>query len=148
MSKITERSYTLDITRNSVRAKPSTHHKFTHLFQCRGSLDKMVSVKQPTVATTTARVDVIYVKAYNAKEAKNVLESLGLLNKRYKMVKVILDNRDDSLIAIPVTESFNDLSNTLRKVNCASRLKQFIVKIGTETVPFSSSSMGRMKQKR
>jgi hypothetical protein len=147
---ITRRSYILEVTSSSVRSKPPTHNNFTPSFQYRSlaSVDKKICARQPTVATTTAQVVVIYVNAKNAKEAKNALESLGLLNRRYKMIKVNHNNHDDNLIAIPVTESFSDLASAVREVNYASRLKQLIVKSGTETVPFSSSLMGRMKQKR
>ncbi|KAL3809635.1 hypothetical protein ACHAXA_010610 [Cyclostephanos tholiformis] len=146
------RSYIIDVSRtargNFVRTKSLKHHKFPVE---RSTMPKSdISARQPTAAATTAQADVIYVNAHNAKKAKNVLESLGLLNKRYKMVKVNYDYRDDNLIAIPVTERFTDqlLADNVRGVNCASRLKQFIVKRGIETVPLSSSSMGRMKQKR
>jgi hypothetical protein len=159
----TIRSYIIDVARisadNSHQAKPS-RQKVIHSnarknmvassSKCRTSADKRVNERQP--AATTSQADVIYVNAHNAKGAKNVLESLSFLDKRYKMVKAKeeYDDRDDDLIAIPVTKSCLDqLSEyNTRDDDCTSRLKRLIVRRGTETVPFSSSSMGKMKQKR
>lgn len=160
----TRRSYIVDVARisagNALQAKPS-RQKVIHSnawksmvassSQCRSSVDKIINERQPT-ATTTSQVDVIYVNAHNAKGAKIVLESLSFLDKRYKMVKAKaeFDDRDDELIAIPVTESCIDQlsADNTREDDCTSRLKRLIVRRGTETVPFSSSSMGKMKQKR
>lgn len=162
----TRRSYIVDVTRINVssdafQSKPPMHHKIIGFSaskntvasssQCRSSVDKKINGRQPS-ATMTSHANVIYVNAHNAKEAKTVLESLGFLDKRYKMVKIKHDDQDDHLIAIPVTESFTDqsLTDNERGINsndCISRLKQWIVRRGTEMVPFSSSSTGKMKQK-
>ena len=93
-----------------------------------------------------SETDVIYVEQSNAKKTKIELESLGYLDKRYKMIAT------DSLIALPVTETYLSYRN-MRKVqnmgnDCKYAFENMIVKIGKETVPLSSSSMGRLKQKR
>ena len=160
----TRRSYIIDVVMisagNALQAKPSRQKNIhsnagknmvASSSQCRTSADKRLHERQPTV-TTTSQADVIYVQRDNAKGAKNVLESLSFLDRRYKMVKAtaIYHDRDDDLIAIPVTESCIDLlsADNTRDDDFTSRLKRLIVRRGTETVPFSSSSMGKMKQKR
>ncbi|KAL3776942.1 hypothetical protein ACHAW5_009254 [Stephanodiscus triporus] len=160
------RSYIVDVTRINVssdafQSNPAMHHKIIGFgapnntvassSQCRSSVDKKINGRQPS-ATMTSHANVIYVNAHNAKDTKTVLESLGFLDKRYKMVKIKLDDQDDQLIAIPVTESFIDQSfadneGGINSNDCTSRLKQWIVRRGTETVPFSSSLTGKMKQK-
>ena len=92
------------------------------------------------------KVDVIYIAARHAKEVKNELELLGLLDKRYKMVKVdsisskeadgCLGDRADNLVAIPVT----------KQCTGPETISRLVIGRGTEMVPFSSSSMGKMKQ--
>ena len=101
--------------------------------------------------------NVIYVKSCHAKTVKNELEQIGLLDKRYKMISVSNDE-----IAIPI------LSNSQSSIvddNCSNRnrnhdkdddggkddsmpsYQQWVLRYGTELVPFSSSYLGRMKNK-
>eukprot|EP00956_Cyclotella_meneghiniana_P003192 scaffold3926_cov26-Cyclotella_meneghiniana.AAC.4 len=84
--------------------------------------------------------NVIYVKKSNAKKAKIELESLGYLDKRYKMIPVA---NDSNLIAIPITEvcysylhERNDNSNGSTD---KSSFEPVIVQVGRELVPCSSS---------
>ncbi|KAL3803338.1 hypothetical protein HJC23_009302 [Cyclotella cryptica] len=100
--------------------------------------------------------DVVYVSNSNAKKVKVELESLGYLDKRFKMVKVLADGTN--LIAIPITDSC--LSYLKRKGNrsdcgdgsqdneSAYMFETLIVNTGRESVPLSSSSMGKLKQRR
>jgi len=85
---------------------------------------------------TLTKTDVVLVEARRAKEVKNELDRLGFLDKRYKMVKV----EDSNRLAIPFTEQFN--------VEASLSLKDMVVRVGLEMVPFSSSYMSKIKQKR
>jgi len=85
---------------------------------------------------TLTKTDVVLVEARRAKEVKNELDRLGFLDKRYKMVKV----EDSNRLAIPITEQFN--------VEASLSLKDMVVRVGLEMVPFSSSYMSKIKQKR
>jgi hypothetical protein len=160
----TRRSYIVDVMRvnagNALLSNP-TRHKIIHpnarknmaasSSQCHTSVDNRINERKPTAATAS-QADVIYVNAHDAKGVKNVLESLRFLDKRYKMVKAKkYDAQDDDLIAIPVTERCIDhlSADNPRDDDCTTgRLKRWIVRRGTETVPFSSSWMGKIKQKR
>jgi len=85
---------------------------------------------------TLTKTDVVLVEARRAKEVKNELDRLGFLDKRYKMVKV----EDSNRLAIPITEQFD--------VEASLSLKDMVVRVGLEMVPFSSSYMSKIKQKR
>ena len=85
---------------------------------------------------TLTKTDVVLVEARRAKEVKNELDRLGFLDKRYKMVKV----EDSNLLAIPITEQYN--------VESSTSLKDMVVRVGKELLPFSSSYMSKIKQKR
>ena len=110
-----------------------------------------------TIKNGKTLVDVVYVAARHAKEVKNELESLGYLDKRYKMVKVDrrpqavddgAEGRIDHLIAIPVT---NEAVVTGPDNSTTSESKSFqslLVGRGKVMVPFSSAATGRMKQKK
>ena len=121
-------------------------------------------------------VDVIYVPARNAKEIKNELESLNYLDKRYKLAKVERrapdthdgEGRVENLIAVPITkrcvDQLADMATILDKTSCPEAEKtamvtspqgpehcpfqRLMVGCGTERVPYSASSIGRMKQRR
>ena len=156
---------------NKAAAKSSRDHRNTRQ---QSKTPVVTSNSRPPTKTIngkqhdTVQVDVIYVAARHAKEVKNELESLGFLDKRYKMVKVVRrDASDDAdtsvttedgkcaenLIAIPVTkqcvqqvstETSSDLTSSTLPNHSFERL---VVGRGTEMVPFSSSSMGKMKQR-
>ena len=123
-----------------------------------------------------AQVPVVYVKSCHAKIVKIVLEQRGFLDKRYKMISVP-NSADDIMIAIPIIHDVknnlqcafdpivgvNPLSgditdNSDGKVeddtssSCSMSLAlqnrtSVIVRYGTELVPYSSSFLGRMKNK-
>ena len=107
-------------------------------------MDSHVQVENKT------ETNVIYVKKSNAKKAKIELESLGYLDKRYKMIPVA---NDANLIAIPITEvcySYLHERNGNNKNGSTdmSSFESVIVQVGRESVPFSSSLIGKLKQKR
>ncbi len=99
------------------------------------------------------QTNVIYVKSCNAKAAKNELEKRGLLDKRYKMMP--MPNNDE--IAIPVIiltnpqnyfdVSCNDDDHYGNGIVTLPTLPQWAIRNGTEYVPYSSSFLGRMKNK-
>jgi len=117
--------------------------------------------------TSKVQVDVIYVPANYAKEVKNELESLCFLDKRYKMIKVEkmpLDNTDGggdvityngkcvgNLIAVPVMKQYID-QGVRTSTEAAQQPKYsfegLMVGRGVELVPFSSSTIGKMKQRK
>ena len=93
-----------------------------------------------------SETNVIYVTKSNAKKAKIELESLGYLDKRYKMILVA---NDANLIAIPITRICLSYLNERNDSNMdKSSFESFIVQVGRESVPFSSSLTGKLKQKR
>jgi len=110
------------------------------------------------------QVDVIYVSARNAKGVKNELESLGFLDKRYKLIKVERTSSEDvniatedkqsteNLIAIPVTkqciEQVGETTNASSNETTPNMLEALVVGKGMEMVPYSSSSMSKMKQRK
>jgi len=117
--------------------------------------------------TSKVQVNVIYVPANYAKEVKNELESLGFLDKRYKMIKVEkmpLDNADGggdvmahdgkcvgNLIAVPVMNQY--IGQGVRTFTETAQQPKYsfeglMVGRGVELVPFSSSAMGKMKQRK
>ena len=107
-------------------------------------MDSQVPIENKT------ETNVIYVKKSNAKKAKIELESLGYLDKRYKMIPVA---NDSNLIAIPITEvcySYLHERNDNNKNGSTdmSSFESVIVQVGRELVPFSSSLIGKLKQKR
>ena len=98
---------------------------------------------QGTQSWETA-ADVIYVTKPNAKKVKVELESLGYLDKRFKMVPVASDK---SLIALPITNACLLYLKRANKEPVCS-FEEIVTKIGKESVPLSSSSVGKLKQKR
>lgn len=97
--------------------------------------------------------NVIYVKSCHAKIVKNELEQIGLLDKRYKMISVSKDE-----IAIPILSNSQSSSvddNNCTKINhdkddkddSMSSYPQWVIRYGTELVPYSSSYLGKMKNK-
>ena len=100
----------------------------------------------PTPLENKSETNVVYVTKSNAKKAKIELESLGYLDKRYKMIPVA---NDANLIAIPIMGvclSYLHERNDSNADN--SSFESFIVQVGRESVPFSSSHTGKLKQKR
>lgn len=108
-------------------------------------------IKQKELAT------VIYVESRHAKAVKNELELHGLLDKRYKMIPVGGNNNE---IAIPIIVNphtnidqmivagiNNDDINDGTSIRFSMNFRQWVMRSGTEMVPFSSSSMGKMKNK-
>ena len=132
-----QRSYMINITRNSQIIKPSTADKFTSRRSTKSAV--VTTANLPTVKDITGKstieVDVVYVKSRQAKLVKNKLESLGFLEKRCKLVKV-----EHDLIAVPVKEKFN-IDGTRDET-----LSNLIIRSGREKVPFSSSAMSKLKQ--
>lgn len=149
------RSYLVNIKRPvkcKKTVKPSQHqannghHPKSQLVTAKGA--------QTINGKTMIEADVIYAAARHAKKLKNKLESLGFLDKRYKMVK--LSDHDannllmegvkvkENLIAIPVTNHCIETSD----LTSASIFTGLMVGRGKEMVPFSSSSMGKMKQQK
>jgi hypothetical protein len=111
--------------------------------------------EEPSSILSQPEADVVYVSASNAKKVKVELESLEYLDKRYKMVKVVSGNAN--LIALPITDSC--LSYLIKKGNRSEAsdgsggeslfaFESLIVKTGRESVPLSSSSLGKLKQRR
>lgn len=124
-----------------------------------------------------AQVPVVYIKSCHAKAVKNELEQRGLLDKRYKMISVPNSSDDDDMIAIPIIQDakkkslqsvFDPLvvgvnppsddtttdnnSDDKDDSSCSMSLvlqnrSSVIVRYGTELVPYSSSFLGRMKNK-
>ena len=106
-------------------------------------MDSQVPVENKT------ETNVIYVKKSNAKKAKIELESLGYLDKRYKMIPVA---NDSNIIAIPITEVcysyLHERNDNNNGSTDKSSFESVIVQVGRESVPFSSSLIGKLKQKR
>jgi len=166
-------SYLINLTRVATQAASSKHSQDQmNSRQLKGGLisattrsrepAKTANGKQPSLV----RVDVIYVPALHAKEVKKELESLGFLDKRYKMVKVekmSSDGKDTdgdeityegeclgNLIAVPVTGKYADWASApnARTQGLKHSFQGRVVGRGVEIVPFSSSFMGKMKQKK
>ncbi|KAL7546409.1 hypothetical protein ACHAWF_010789 [Thalassiosira exigua] len=111
---------------------------------------------------STVQTDVVYVAAPNAKRAKGALESLGFLDKRYKMVKAdyclrLTDNDADRIngnhaanVAIPITKRcVEKLEGETTSDDLVSvTLRNLSLRFGTEEVPYSASSIAKMKQRR
>ena len=87
--------------------------------------------------------NVVYVFKPDAKKVKVELESLKLLDKQFKMIPV-----DTNLIALPVTPECLSHLQQKRDDQSGHQFEDLIVKIGKESVPLSSSSMGKLKQRR
>lgn len=157
------RSYLINVTQakcDKTPPQPSQNHSETR--QQSTSLSATLN-DLPSKTINGVQVDVIYVAAHHAKTVKTELESLNFLDKRYKMIKV--DNTKSSgvsleaencvgnLIAIPVTKQYSNrvvrtdsLSNPTSWMRPNNSFETLVVGRGTEVVPFSSSSMGKMKQ--
>lgn len=120
--------------------------------------------KQQHVALNE-QANVIYVKSCHAKAVKNELEQRGLLDKRYKMIPVPNDeNNDEIVIAIPFIISIDGSSNCSSSSNTNNDddggdddngngvllpmpFSQWVIRYGTEQVPYSSSFLGTMRNK-
>ena len=75
----------------------------------------------------------IYVLKRNAKAAKSALEEVNLLNKNFRMGQPKLPELQDC-IAIPVVTSFDDSEH--------GSWTKFIVEIGRQVCPYSTSVLG------
>ena len=131
-----QRSYMINLTRNSQIIKPSTADKFTSRRSTKSAVVTTANLPVKDITgKSTKEVDVVYVKSRQAKLVKNKLESLGFLEKKCKLVKV-----EHDLIAVPVKEKFN--------IDGArdETLSNLIIRSGREKVPFSSSAMSKLKQ--
>lgn len=135
------RSYIVNVTRTraeSSKATAKTLEQDIHIINKNQLTTAIVSTDSQPVQEISGKsmtqVNVVYVEARLAREVKHELDQLGLLEKRYKLVKA-----DDNLIAIPVTDTEACSNN--------NSLKSLIVRVGTEMAPFSSSSMSKMKQR-
>ena len=108
-------------------------------------------------------VDVVYIPAPHARRVKNELESLGLLDGRYKMVRASgpgAGGGAGNLVAIPVTGRVDAAAGPpdgARRPTAESApgdaadgrsFRELVVGSGTEAVPFSSSYTAKMKQGR
>lgn len=100
--------------------------------------------------SSQVETSVVYVKSANAKRVKVELESKGYLDKRFKMVKVA---DGTYLIALPVTDDC--LAHLRHSLDASDNddladhsFASLIVKVGKEVVSLSSSSIGKIKQKR
>ncbi|KAL7543281.1 hypothetical protein ACHAXR_012585 [Thalassiosira sp. AJA248-18] len=167
------RSYLVNISQvkyNKANTKPSQDHTKKRNTPKHRTTS---SVQNPPSKTINGKpmteVDVIYVAARHAKGFKNGLESLQFLDKRYKMVKVDKqrdcdDDKEEeerNLIAIPVTIQCideitgTDGTTTFNESSSLSVLEKIypnyscgvVIGIGKEMVPYSSSSMSKMKQR-
>jgi hypothetical protein len=98
-------------------------------------------VKRPTEKET----DVVYVSKSNAKKVKVELEALGYLDKSFKMIPV---PNDKSLIALPVTDECLSYLQGTNDDQVEHPFRRMILNVGTETVPPSSSAIGKSRQKR
>ncbi len=132
-------------------------------------LDRAKTTKTITASKHQGKVnvaveaDVLCVASRFAKKVKTELERLGYLDKRYKMVKVsghptgendAANSSTDNMIALPVTENCIANLDEVRKQifysvadGDATNLP-IVVEVKRETVPLSSSSVGKMKQSR
>ena len=82
---------------------------------------------------------VVYVKSKNAKSLKNMLEALGLLDRRFRMTKADQPSSLDTfmgLIAVPIIDDYNVLTHT----NSIDRL---VESSGRQKMPFSTAVLGR-----
>ena len=109
----------------------------------------------PNKTIEGVQVDVVYVAARDAKTAKTELASRNFLDKRYKMIKVDSmssmsadegpKDRGGSIVALPITQRYSE-----HATGSGSPLAIFdtlVLGRGTEVLPWSSSAMGKMKQK-
>ena len=127
------------IPTNSALTNDSHHHT-------RHTVPTMQPMASRAPVENKSETDVIYVRKSNAKKAKIELESLGYLDKRYKMIPVA---NDANLIAIPIMGVCLSYLNERNDSNMdKSSFESFIVQVGRESVPFSSSLTGKLKQKR
>lgn len=86
-----------------------------------------------------ATVNVLYVNRRNAKTVKVALESLGLLDKQFRMTQPTKDSlQDDACIAIPVTDECLETEGSWTRM---------VVSIGRQHCPYSSSFLGNYKNK-
>ena len=143
------RSYIVNVTRaESSEATAKTSKQNKHIINKIPLKNAIVSTDtqpvQEVSGKSMTKVDVVYVEARLAREVKHELDTLGLFDKRYKLVKV-----DDNLIAIPVTDqcSIRELVEETGDSSISNNLKSLIIRVGTEMVPYSSSSMSKMKQR-
>ena len=88
--------------------------------------------------SSTVECDVIYIDPRDANKVKTELETLGFLDKRYKMVAV--DKDQGKLIALPLTKQYDQLAQH------SYSFSRLVVASGIEKVPLSSSSTAKMKQ--
>ncbi|KAL7467225.1 hypothetical protein ACHAXS_007475 [Conticribra weissflogii] len=152
----------------SIELKPKCFH-FSGISQTPSVLDRAKTTKTITASKQQGKVnvaveaDVLCVASRFAKKVKTELERLGYLDKRYKMVKVsghptgendAANSSTDNMIALPVTENCIANLDEVRKQifysvadGDATNLP-IVVEVKRETVPLSSSSVGKMKQSR
>ena len=140
------RSYIVKVTRaESSKATAKTSKQDKHIINKIPLKNAIASTDTQPVqeisGKSMTKVDVVYVEARQAREVKHELDQLSLFDKRYKLVKV-----DDNLIAIPVTDQCS-IRELIEVKDTDNNLQSLIIRVGTEMVPFSSSSISKMKQR-
>ncbi|KAL7517675.1 hypothetical protein ACHAWX_002582 [Stephanocyclus meneghinianus] len=147
------KSFLINVKRSNSSDEDTPHrsrYSLNHSIRPKIQEESQSSISSPPEA------DVVYVSSSNAKKVKVELESLGYLDKRFKMVKVVVG--DTNLIALPITDSCLSYLKQERS-GCASNdgsgdqesaytFEGLILKTGRESVPLSSSSLGKLKQRR
>lgn len=110
------------------------------------------AVKPKPTQTQNNRIvtDVIYVAPKDAKAVRLELEKLGYFDSRYKLVKVELSNNEVEkkvVIGLPITQHCKSLYLSEGKEGLSQRMDNFVIGLGEEQVPFSSSQMSKMANK-
>ncbi|KAL7480094.1 hypothetical protein ACHAW6_005799 [Cyclotella cf. meneghiniana] len=147
------KSFLINVKRSN-SSDEDTPHKSSYSFH--RSIPSTEQEETQSSIPSPPEADVVYVSSSNAKKVKVELESLGYLDKRFKMVKVVVG--DTNLIALPITDSCLGYLKQERS-GCASNdgsgeqesaytFEGLILKTGRESVPLSSSSLGKLKQRR
>lgn len=147
------RSFLINVKRSN-SSDEDTPHRSSYSFH--RSIPSTEQEETQSSMPSQPEADVVYVSSSNAKKVKVELESLGYLDKRFKMVKVVVG--DTNLIALPITDSCLGYLKQERS-GCASNdesgdkksadtFEGLILKTGRESVPLSSSSLGKLKQRR
>ncbi len=105
------------------------------------------SIQFNTNGEKEGETDVIYISKMMAKETKNILEKLSMLDRNYRMVKASTDAPIDnasSCIAIPVTiEGLTAIKSKSSRIDI-SILSQ-VAGNGRQIVPYSSVVLGRKR---
>lgn len=135
------RSCVLSVKRRYSSSHPALNRSM-NTTKCLTSTDlqNKTRIREPNEKTET---NVIYVFKTDAKKVKVALESLKYLDSRFKMISV-----DTNLVALPVTLECLSYMQQKKAGQYGQQFEDLVVRIGRESVPLSSSSMGKLKQRR